>query len=550
MARLDRLSTVKEVAQTAATIGREFSFDLLAAVAEMPLTDLRGALAKLEAAELVFSRGPPNSSYIFKHALVRDAAYETLLKSKRHLLHARIAVALETRFAELAQSQPELVAHHYTNAGAAESAVEWWRKAGELAIKRSANVEAVSHLSRAIEQIQLCPESCKRDANELAVRISLSGPLIATRGYVTPELAQNYERASHLCTRVGEDKSAFPVMYGEWVIPYVRGDMATALKNSEIFLRRAELQDDVGLLMMGHRIYGSSLVWRGDVLPGSQHLQRALSMFRAPEHDQLAYTFSQHPRTAALSHLSLALQHLGHLDQAIAAGWDAISQARNIQHFNSIAYALCFVSLLIMLRRDVETLRRTASELMALASEHNASYWLLWAKPMLGWVAAQEGDIETAVAQMHEAAVKLQQQRANLWVPQILLLEAEILCQAQQYHRAYRLLDEAQALIEPLDQRFYEAELHRVRGLVMIADGSDHQQGAANLDLAIETARRQNARFLELRASVSRARLHLRKDQHHDALNLLRPVLTSFREGLDTDDLREAHCLFQQIDQV
>jgi predicted ATPase len=203
-----------------------------------------------------------------------------------------------------------------------------------------------------------------------------------------------------------------------------------------------------------------------------------------------------------------------------------------------------------MLRRDVETLRRTASELMALASQHNASYWLLWAKPMLGWVAAQEGDIETAVAQMHEAAVELQQQRANLWVPQILLLEAEILCQAQQYHRAYRLLDEAQALIEPLDQRFYEAELHRVRGLVMITDGSDHHQGAANLDLAIETARRQNARFLELRASVSRARLHLRKDQHHDALNLLRPVLTSFREGLDTDDLREAHCLFQQIDQV
>ena len=548
MARLDRLSTVKEVAQIGATIGREFSLDLLAAVSAMPTTDLRDALAKLEAAELVFSRGPPNASYIFKHALVQDAAYETLLKSKRQLLHARIASVLETRFAEVAQAQPEIVAHHYTNAGAAEIAVGWWHKAGELAIKRSANPEAVSHLSRAVEQVQLCPESRERDTNELAIRISLSGPLIATRGYVTSELANNYARASELCTKVGEDKSIFPVMYGQWVIPYVRGDMTTALKNSETFLRRAERQDDLGLLMMGHRIYGSSLVWRGDVLPGSQHLQRALSMFRAPDHDQLAYVFSQHPRTAALSHLSLALQHLGHLDQAMAAGWDAISQAKRIEHFNSIAYALCFVSLLIMLRRDVETLKRTAGELMQLASEHNASYWLLWAKPMRGWIIAQEGDIEAGIAQMHESTAELQEQQANLWVPQTLLLEAEILGRAKRYQRAYQLLNEAQALIEPLDQRFYEAELHRVRGLIMIADGTDPQAGAANLDRAIDVARRQNARFLELRATVSRARLHLDQGLPHNARDLLMPIFTSFSEGLDTADLREARCLLNEID--
>src|SRR5262249_46466086 len=169
------------------------------------------------------------TNYIFKHALVQDAAYETLLKSRRQQLHARIASVLETRFAEIAGAQPEIVAHHYTNAGLAQVAVEWWRKAGEMAIKRSANLEAVRHLSRAIGQVQLCSESRERDLAELAIRISLSGPLIATRGYVTTELASNYARASELCTKLGEDKSAFPVMYGQWVIPYVRGDMAAAL---------------------------------------------------------------------------------------------------------------------------------------------------------------------------------------------------------------------------------------------------------------------------------------------------------------------------------
>jgi predicted ATPase len=336
----------------------------------------------------------------------------------------------------------------------------------------------------------LLPESASRGAAELAARIRLSGPLIATTGYVSTELTENYARAWALCIKLGEEKSAFAVMYGQWVVPYVRGDMAAALENSARFLRRAEQQDDDGLLLMGHRIYGSSLVWRGDTVPGSEHLQRALAMYR-PEHDQLAYSFSQHPRTAALAHLCLALQHLGHLDQAMSAGWEAISQAKRTEHFNSIAYSLCFVSLLIMLRREVETLRKTAGELLTLAERHNAKYWARWAKPMLGWIAAQDGDIEAGISQMHKSTQELQKQRANLWVPQTLLLEAEILGEAKQYQRAYQLLDEAQALIEPLEQRFYEAELHRVRGMVRLSQGDDPESAISNFDRAIAVARRK-----------------------------------------------------------
>jgi class 3 adenylate cyclase/predicted ATPase len=547
MARLDRLSSVKEVAQIGATIGREFSYALLAAVSSMREAELKDALAKLASAELIFPRGaPPAASYVFKHALVRDAAYETLLKSQRKQLHGRIAKILETRFAETAETQPEILAHHYAQADLTEIAIQWWRKAGDLAVRRSANREAASHLGRAIDLLRLLPKSSEHDATELAARIQLSGPLIATGGYVTSELTENYARAWELCAKLGDDKHAFPVMYGQWVMPYVRGDMAAAQESSERFLRRAEQQDDVGLLMMGHRIYGSSLVWRGDTVHGCEHLQRALSMYR-PEHDQLAYVFSQHPRTAALAHLCLALQHLGRLDQAMAAGWEAITQAKRIEHFNSIAYSLCFVSLLIMLRGDVVTLKRSAGELLKLAEQNNATYWALWARPMLGWIKAQEGNIEAGIQEMHKSTAVLQEQGANLWVPQSLLLEAEILGRAAQHQHAYRLLDEAQALIEPLEQRFYEAELHRVRGMVMLSAGGDLDAVAANFDHAIEVARRQSSRFLELRATVSKARLCLQRGLRQPAHDLLAPVYGSFAEGLNTADLVEARALLHEL---
>jgi class 3 adenylate cyclase/predicted ATPase len=548
VARLDRLSSVKEVAQVGAAIGREFSFNLLRAVSRMSDSDLKTALDKLVDAELFFARGePPAASYVFKHALMQEAAYETLLKSNRHQLHGRIAKALEESFSEVMDTQPEILAHHYTEAGLSEVAIKWWDRAGDLAIRRSANIEAVRHFSRAIELLQISSEPRGRDSSELAMRIKMSGPLIATRGYVTQALADNYERAWELCNKLKQDKSAFPVMYGQWVIPYVRGDMRTALANSERFLRRAEKQKDTGLLMMGHRVYGSSLVWSGDTQRGSEHLRRALSLYRPTEHDPLAYSFSQHPRTAALAHLCLALQHLGFLDQAMDAGWEAISEAKRIGHFNSIAYSLCFVSLLIMLRRDTATLKLTARELLQLAERYSASYWALWAKPMLGWVAAQEGDIEVGIRQMHESTEELQKQNANLWVPQTLLLEAEILGKAAQYQRAYQLLDKAQALIEPLDQRFYEAELHRVRGTLILLERPDSSPGMTDLDHAIDVARRQNSRFLELRASVSKARLLRDRGLRKEARDIVAPVYRLFSEGLDTVDLVEACALLDEL---
>ena len=468
---------------------------------------LQDALIKLVAAELIFLRGaPPTATYVFKHALVQDAAYETFVRSNRQQLHARIADVLETQFPETAETQPEILAHHFMLAGRIERAIHWGHRAGDLAIRRSANREAVGHLGRALELLKSRPELRERETDELDIRIKLSGPLIATGGYVSPELSENYARASDLCIKLGEDKSAFPVMYGQWVIPYVRGDMKAALEQSEKFLRRSEQQDDVGLRLMGHRIYGSSLVWRGDTVEGSKHLRQAYDLYR-PEHAQLAYSFSQHPRTAALAHLALALQHIGHLDQAMEAGWEAIGEAKRFGHFNSVAYSLCFVSLLIMLRRDIETLRRTAGELLQMAEQHNASYWALWAKPMLGWIAAQEGKIESGIRQMHESTEVLGEQRANLWVPQTLLLEAEILGGVKQYRArlcASRCGAGPDRASRPAFLRGGAASRPR-RGADL--GGQSCAAGEASIDRAIEVARRQNSRFLELRAAVAKARL-------------------------------------------
>ena len=547
LARLDRWPLAKEVAQVGAAIGREFSHELLLAVSPLRSADLESALGHLATAELIQVHGAPESiSYIFKHALVQDAAYDTLLRSRRQQLHSRIAQVLEERFPEVAHAQPALLAHHLTQAGLADAAVTWWERAGDQAIRRSANLEAVRHFVRALDMLGPDEQAPGKAARELDIRIKLSGPLIATGGYVTPALADNYARAALLCERLGREEAAFPVMYGQWVVPYVRGDMATALRNSHEFLVRAQRQQDDGLLMMGHRIYGSSLVWSGDPAPGSEHLLRALELYRAPEHDRLAYVFSQHPRVAALSHLCLAQQHMGQADQAMASGWLAISEAKRIEHFNSIAYALCFVSLMIMLRRDVATLRRTAGELLELAERHKASYWTLWARPMLGWVAAQDGHIEQGIREMHECTEQLRQQGANLWVPQILLLEAEILGSAGQHGRAHELLDAAQALIEPLDQRFYEAELHRVRAIVLLAQGGG-KAGLACLEQAIAVARRQRSRFLELRSCISKARYVRSQGSRENARAALAPALQAFSEGLCTVDLLDGRALLDEL---
>jgi predicted ATPase len=537
MARLDRLARIREVAQIGAVIGREFSYRLLASVAGYPDAELAAALERLAGSELIFARGaPPHATYRFKHALVRDAAYASLLRARRQQLHAVIARSLESDSEDTAEHQPELLAQHYTEAGLDEQAVSWWRRAGELAIRRSANIEAIHHLDKALEVLGRRPPDRERDLLELAIRIPRSGSLIAVGGYVSRELEANYAKAWELSERTGAVEQSFPVMYGQWVIPFVQGNMRLAVENGERFLRRATERDDEALIMVGHRLLGSGLIWRGEATRGCEHLQQALSMFAPGRHDALAFQYSQHPKVAALAHLCLGLQHLGALDQAIDAGREAIAEARRQGHFNSTAYALCFVGLMIMLRRDAPLLRETAGELLTISEAHNAAYWKLWAEIMLGWLRTEAGEIEPGLAAIRRATGILQEQQANVWVPQSLLLEAEIRCRLGALDAASRLLEQAGALILAPEQSYYEVEWRRLEATLLQARGAPDEAVDAAYGRALAAARAQRSNFLELRVLVDLAR----RRPEGQARAMLAEVYDRFDQGLATADLVDA----------
>jgi class 3 adenylate cyclase/predicted ATPase len=540
MARLDRLAPVREVAQIGAVIGREFSYQLLASAAGYPDAELAAALERLAGSELIFAQGsPPQATYRFKHALVRDAAYASLLRARRQQLHAVIARSLESESGDTAEHQPELLAQHYTEAGLDEQALSWWRRAGELAIRRSANIEAIRHLDKALEILGKRPQDHDRDLAELAIRIPRSGPLIAVGGYVSQELEANYARAWQLCERTGAVEQSFPVMYGQWVIPFVHGNMRLAVANGERFLKRATEQNDEALVMVGHRLLGSGQIWRGQVTEGRGHLERALAMFEPARHDALAFQYSQHPKVSALAHLCLGLQHLGELDEAMRVGFEAIAEAKRQAHFNSIAYALCFVSLMIMLRREVAPLRETARELLTISEANNAAYWKLWAEIMLGWLRTEDGAIEDGLAEIRRATSVLQDQRANVWIPQSLLLEAEIRCRLGALDDASRLLKDAEALILSPEQRYYEVEWRRLEAKLLQASGAPLEDVEAAFGRALETARAQRSKFFELRVAVDMARLSQSRPAH-DARAMLRQLYEGFDQGFATADLVDA----------
>jgi predicted ATPase len=343
MARLDRLGSAKEVAQIGAVIGREFSHALLAAVASKPEAELQSALDRLIAAGLLFGQGvPPQATFLFKHALVRDAAYGSLLRGTRQALHIHIGRVLEDKFPDTAETQPELIAHHYTEAGRAEQAVRWWRTAGQRTSRHSANAEAVAHFSKALELIGTCAEGHERDLLELTVRIDLGGPLIGSKGYSASELEENYTRAWALCERIGPTEQAFPVLWGQYVIAANRaeGGLAFAKEKAERFLQLAKQQGDAGLEVMGHRMVGVMLVSRGQFSTGRQHLERAVALYDPAKHQPLTFTYGINPCVSALVTLSLTLQYLGFADQRSRIGERGLDEAKRLGHFNTLCVAL------------------------------------------------------------------------------------------------------------------------------------------------------------------------------------------------------------------
>jgi class 3 adenylate cyclase/predicted ATPase len=549
MARLDRLPAAKTVAQIGSVIGREFPHSLLEAVAGLQDAQLMEGLNELAVAGLVFRRGvPPDAVYMFKHALVQDVAYTSLLKGKRQELHCHIAETLEKAFPDTAETQPDLIAHHCTLGGLAGRAVHWWRAAGGQAIRRSANVEAVAHLRRALELISSETAGPERDLRELEVRIELGGPLMGTKGYGAPELEENYTRAWILCESMGAKRQIFPVLWGQFVIATnrVEGSLVVAQEMAARFLHLAQQQGDVGLEAIGHRIVGVTLVSVGQFDAGRDHLERAVELYGSEDRG-LEDTYGIHPRISALANLCLALQYLGYLDRASRTADQALDEARRLGQFNTLGVVLHLTGRLRAFRRESQLVRETAAELIALSRRHGSTDWELVGEILMGWQEAQQEASEHGLQRMRQGIEGLRVGRSNVWLPAYLLLLAEVESRGGTQAEALRLLDEAEALITEQGQPVCEAEIHRLRATALLERGAADSLVEAGYERAISVARGQSARFWELRAAVSLARLWRDQGNRAEARDLLAPIYNSFTEGFDALDLKDAKALLDEL---
>jgi class 3 adenylate cyclase len=551
MARLDRLAPVKEVAQIGAVIGREFAHGLLAAVSPLPEDKLGDALDQLVASELVFRRGtPPEATYSFKHTLVQDAAYQSLLKSNRQQLHARIVEALEQGFPDIGETGPEVLARHLTDAGLAERAIPYWREAGSRAVACSANTEAIGHLTRALEMIGSLPEKVARDELELELCIETFGPLIAVRGYGAPECLVLSTRARALCDRLGATSKwtskLFPA-FGQWTYEFVTGRMTAAMAMAEQFMHEGERTANQKLTLLGHQCLGLTLVTRGRADLSLPHLHYALAKYDPARHSRVPYTYGQNPRVACLAYLSVALGHLGLADQATHIARQAIEEAKATGHFNTLAHALFHSGVLYLLLRDTEALRTAASWLSEISQEQAAISWDATARLMLSSVLVAMEVSETSVGRIHKHIEAARALGWHLFLPCFDVIEAGAWGVLGDYRKGLRLLEALQTVMRDTDQRLVEAECHRVRADLLNASGTASGDVEASLVRAIEVAREQSAKMFELRAATSFARLRRDQGKRTHARDLLAPVYGWFTEGFDTADLKDAKALLDEL---
>jgi class 3 adenylate cyclase/predicted ATPase len=556
MARLDRLATVREIAQIGATIGREFPYDLLQAVSPLDEETLQKGLRQLVEAELVYRSGVlPQARYLFKHALVQDTAYQSLLKNTRQQYHRQIAQVLEERFAETTETQPELLAHHYTGAGLKEQAIAYWHRAGERAIRRSANVEAIAHLTKGLELLKTLPDTPERTQHELTLQLALGAPLKATKGWAAPEVEQTYTRALELCRQVGETPQLFGVLGGLWVFYFDRAEYKTAHELAEQCLRLAQSVQNSYLLVWAHCVVGMTLFNLGEFALAQDHLEQGIARYDPQQHRALAFSAgTNEPGMTSLSEVALALWSLGYPDQALKRLHEALTLAQEVFHPLNLTFALANAALLHLLRREEQVTQERAEVLLALSSEQGFALFLAYGTILQGWALAEQGRGEEGIAQIHQGLVAQQATGAEGLRPHFLALLAEACGKVGQAEEGLSALSEALALVNKTGERFYEAELYRLKGELTLAQSS--VQGLASsvqkeaeecFWKAIEIARRQSAKSLELRAATSLARLWRQQGKKDEAHALLAKIYGWFTEGFDTKDLQEAKTLLKEL---
>lgn len=550
MARLDRLPTIREIAQLGAVLGREFAYEMLRVVAGMEEQVLQDGLAQLVGAELLYQRGrPPRARYIFKHALIQDAAYASLLRSTRQRVHQEIAAMLESRFRETA-AEPELIAHHYTEAGCLAQALEHWGRAGQRAIQRSANVEAVAHLRRGLELLPALPETPERARTELALQTTLGPALMATRGYGAPEVARAYERARELCEQVGEPGELFPVLFGLWLLNVGRGRLALSRRYGEECLALAQQMGDSGLLVEAHLTLCASLFFLGELTLARSRGEELVALYDPARHRDLAFRYGNlDAGGAGRLYLGYTLWALGHPDRAVKLDAEAWALVQTLNHPYTHARYLNWSAILHQLRRDVPVVLERAEAAVPVAAKQGLALVLAVAPIMRGWALAMQGRGAEGLALIQQGLEAYRATGAEFQRPHFLALRAEVHGMLGQAAEGLAALDEARAVMEETGERYYEAELYRLEGELLLAqEPPDEDTAEACFGRALEVARRQQARSLELRAATSQARLWRRRGKPEEARLALAEIYASFTEGFEAPDLEVARSVLASLE--
>ena len=549
MARLDRLGAAKEVAQIGACLGRTFPHTLLAAVSPLDDAALRDSLLQLIAAELIFSSGSQSEpSYTFKHALVQDVAYESMLKSKRHAVHGSIAAVLVDRFQDMVAQQPELVAFHYTEAGQTDPAIEAWLQAGNRAAARLAHVEAIAHLHQGLALLHEQPEGQDRDRRELDFQVALGNSCLLIDGYASTTAKDSFARALELCRTLGNPPQVFPVMYGLSVNLGIRGELPEAQEFAKEFVAEAEAQGDPAASVVSHRILGTYLTTTGDLTLARRHLERALGLYDESKQEKLSHDYGHDPRIWALSYLSQTLWLLGYFDRAREMLLESLARAEVLAHPSNLVSAGFAASRVHFLNRDAEATLGAAEAVLDTATEHGFPAWLAFAKPLRVWANIALGDSSQEIGEARDGIAWCRDAGSEMFLPICLAAYAEACRLAGRIDESREAVSQALAIADRTHGLWCAAELHRMQGEWSLADGESGAVVAeGEFRRAIKIAQSQEAKSWELRAATSLARLWQSQGKVNEAYDLLAPIYNWFTEGFDASDLKGAKALLDSL---
>jgi len=551
MARLDRHQALKEVAQTAACIGREFSHDLLAAISSVPEATLRVALARLEEAELIFRRAPAKEQqYVFKHALVRDAAYESLLNARRQQIHTRILAALEGA----PETSPEILALHAAEAGLVEKAIDYWQKAGALAIARPAYQEAISHINQALRLAERMPDSRAWQERRVQLMVLLGQAMIPLRGYSHSQTVAVFARAQALVGSMGDAPHSFSVSYAMWVAYYVRGEHAKAIEVAQSMQARAQRERSDSRMLTALRALGISQMITGEPVTAhatfaqAQQLAQVVHLQSREHRIAVAHRFAADPEIATQFHVALTLWALGHIDQACELAARTVDAARSMGHAHTLGHALAHGAIFAVVVRDVGAALRLSSETIAFADEHDMDLWRGYGSILNGYALVLAGETAHSIPVMETGFKHLARTQTGTMVPVHHAVHAYALARLERFEEAAREALLVQNELSSGSEQYWWPECLRWLGDYrrLVPGGSLPEVESAYAD-ALSHARSQRAKSWELCAATSLARFWADQGERHKAFDLLAPLHAGFREGAGTHALRDASALLASL---